>query len=184
MDLEQKSTKIFVLQSWTGPQAKQKTCVYDKKENSEWCTDVSNQPSSFLIWQAECGFTLKERNVNVVKWIAVQRRTWGEWIQRSWLGRQVFWEFKTPRKSVLPLFPFHLCMCLCIHICIYICMYLHVCLYFTWEMSRARNQFCWIFIIILLLKVTLMQNTCSLGEMLNSPNWMCFDLKQWVWALL
>lgn len=85
---------------------------------------------------------------------------------------------------MLPLFPFHLCMCLCIHICIYICMYLYVCLYFTWEMSRARNEFCWIFIIILLLKMTLMQNTCSLGEMLNSPNWTCFDLKQWVWALL
>lgn len=40
--------------------------------------------------------TLKERNINVGKWIAAQRKVWWKWlgIQRSWVGRWVFWELK------------------------------------------------------------------------------------------
>lgn len=91
-----------------------------------------------------------------------------EWlgIHKSWVGRWVFWGFKTPRNSVFPLFIFQLSTCLCTHVSTYICIYI----FLTWEMSSARNQK--FFIIILLLMMTLVKNTGSQEEMLTSPNWM------------
>lgn len=93
--------------NWTT--RKQKTCIYDKKEDSEWCTDGSNQLFSF----DNLSVTLHQQRETQIWCNKLKFRYGGSY----WEYKDHNWDDKhSLRKSMLPLFSFHFCMCLCIHI--------------------------------------------------------------------